>query len=199
MCIKTVELNNPSELEKTILAVDSFARKSLGEKRYAHSVRTAETCSLICRRHNLNERIGYLCGIAHDICKELSPQKQKELALKDGKKLSELEEKKLSLLHGRAASVFLKENFGIEDKRVLEAVSYHTFGNAGMGDFAKILFTADKIEPARPQSTEEYRENLISKDINTMTRMVLEENIEYLKKHGKEAAYESYKLLEELK
>ena len=68
-----------------------------------------------------------------------------------------------------------------------------------MGDFAKILFTADKIEPARPQSTEEYRENLISKDINTMTRMVLEENIEYLKKHGKEAAYESYKLLEELK
>ena len=62
----------------------------------------------------------------------------------------------------------------------------------------KILFAADKIEPGRPQSTDEYRKNLFSKSLDELTLCVLKENIDYLEKRGKKVAKPSYELKAEL-
>ena len=83
------------------------------------------------------------------------------LAKKDGKPVSDYELSKISLLHGRAAAVMMKEKFGITDKDILEAVANHVSGCLGLCDLGKILFLADKTEPGRPQSTDEYRAGLI--------------------------------------
>lgn len=53
-----------------------------------------------------------------------------------------------------------------------------------MCDLTKCLFLADKIEPGRPQSTEEYRENLLKLDLPSLFLSVLNENYEYLIKNG---------------
>ena len=108
--------------------------------------------------------------------------------------ISLLELKKPSLLHGKAAAALLKEKFEIEDEDVLEAVANHTFGKKNMGNLAKILFVADKIEPNRPQVTDEYLANLFSKDLNSLTLSIIEENIEYLKNKGKKIAAYSFEL-----
>ena len=55
-----------------------------------------------------------------------------------------------------------------------------------MCDLTKCLFLADKIEPGRPQSTDEYREGLLALPLNEMLYSVLEENYEYLTKKGYE-------------
>jgi nicotinate-nucleotide adenylyltransferase len=55
-----------------------------------------------------------------------------------------------------------------------------------MCDLTKCLFLAVKIEPARPQSTDEYREKLLSLPLDEMLYSVLEENYEYLTKKGYE-------------
>ena len=113
--------------------------------------------------------------------------------------ITELEKRKSELLHGRAAAVRLSEVYGIDDKEILEAVSCHTFGSVSLGKLGKIIFAADKIEPGRPQSTEEYRKNLFSKDLDSLVLQVLEENKAYLEKNGKEMARESLDFLASLK
>ena len=65
-------------------------------------------------------------------------------------------------------------------------VANHTSGVIGMCDLTKCLFLADKIEPGRPQSTEEYRENLLAMPLDEMLYSVLEENYQYLTKKGYE-------------
>ena len=86
----------------------------------------------------------------------------------------------------------------IDDKEIREAIANHTFASPHLCDLGKILFAADKIEPGRPQSTDEYRANLFAKPLNELTLSVLQENIDYLESRGKIVAAVSYTFRDEL-
>ena len=169
-------------IEKTE-EIRAFTQAHVKKSRYEHSVRVAETCARMCRQYGLDWRKGYLAGIGHDMCKDFSNEELFELAARDGNEISDFEKKKPALLHGRAAAVMLKEHFKVYDPEILEAVANHTSGIIGMCDLTKCLFLADKIEPGRPQSTDQYRENLFSMSLADMLYSVLQENYEYLIKH----------------
>ena len=130
-------------------------------------------------------------GIAHDMCKDMDEAELLETASRDGNPILKIEKARPALLHGRAAAVLLKEDWGVEDPDILEAVANHTFGKAGMGDLAKLLYVADKIEPGREQVTEEYTARLMAMTINGMTAAVVAESMEYLKGKGKKVAAET--------
>lgn len=166
--------------------VRAYAEKSVKKSRYEHSVRVAEMCARICRFYGLDEQLGYLAGIGHDICKDEPDEKFIEIAGRDGNVIIPYELAKPSLLHGRAASVYLKELFGIKNKDVLEAVAVHTSGKIGMCDLGKVLFIADKIEPGRPQTNDSYYKRLFSLSLDDMFFSVLMENYEYITKKGYE-------------
>ena len=168
--------------------IRDFTQKHVKKSRYEHSVRVAETCARMCRQYGLDERKGYLAGIGHDMCKDFSDEELIELASRDGLEISDFEKKKPALLHGRAAAVMLRDHFKVVDPEILEAVANHTSGIIGMCDLTKCLFLADKIEPGRPQSTQEYRDNLFSMTLDQMLYSVLEENYQYLTKHKIEIA-----------
>ena len=172
-------------IEKTE-EIRQFTEAHVKTKRYEHSVRVAQLCARMCRQYGLDSRKGYLAGIGHDMCKDFSDQQLLELAERDGQEIIDFDRQKPSILHGRAAAVMLKEHFKVFDPEILEAVANHTSGIIGMCDLTKCLFLADKIEPGRPQSTEEYRENLLSMPLDQMLYSVLEENYEYLTKKGLE-------------
>lgn len=176
-----------------------FAEKNLSKKRYEHSFRVAQTAAYMCKLYGLNEKHGLIAGIAHDICKEISDDEMLKLAAEDGQPISMLESEKTSLLHGRAAAVKIQKDFAVADRSVIESVAVHTFGNVGCCDLAKIIFVADKIEPGRPQSTEEYRANLFSKTLDQLVVSVLQENLDYLEAHGKKIAKVSYDWLVSLR
>lgn len=178
--------------------VRRYVKKSVSEKRYSHSVRTAEMCRKLCALYGLDEKTGYFAGISHDMCKNFKPEQLLSLAKEDGADVSELERKKPSLLHGRAAAVLLKNDFGVTDSSVLEAVANHTFGKTGMCSLAKVLYAADKIEPGREHVTEDYLARLLALSLDGLVKAVLEENIDYLRKKGSAVAQESEKLLESL-
>lgn len=164
--------------------VRKYTEQSVKKSRYEHSVRVAEMCARLCRYYNLDETLGYLAGIGHDMCKDMADDELLMLAAKDGEKILDFDRKKPSLLHGRAAAVMMKDKFGIKDKSVLEAVANHTSGKVGMCDLTKCLFLADKIEPGRPQSTDEYRNNLFKLTLDGMLYSVLVENYEYITGKG---------------
>lgn len=171
-----------------------FAQEHVKKSRYEHSIRVAETCARLCRMFALDDDVGYLAGVGHDMCKDFSDQELFDLAAKDGNPIIPYEKRNPALLHGRAAAVLMKEKFGIEDKDILEAVAYHTSGVMGMCDLSKCLFIADKIEPGRPQSTDEYRERLYKMNLDQMFYAVLYENYSYVLKKG----YELFPTTEDL-
>ena len=171
-----------------------FAQEHVKKSRYEHSIRVAETCARLCRMFALDDDVGYLAGVGHDMCKDFSDQELFDLAAKDGNPIIPYEKRNPALLHGRAAAILMKEKFGIEDKDILEAVAYHTSGVMGMCDLSKCLFIADKIEPGRPQSTDEYRERLYKMNLDQMFYAVLYENYSYVLKKG----YELFPTTEDL-
>lgn len=179
--------------------IRAYTQASVKKSRYEHSLRVAAMCARICRFYGLDADKGYLAGIGHDMCKDLEIPKMIELAERDGNPVSDFELNKPSLLHGRAAAVMMKEDFGIDDRDILEAVANHTSGKKGMCDLTKALFIADKIEPGRPQASAEYIEAKFRLSLNCMLYSVLKENYDYLKKKGYEVMPGSLELLEEYK
>jgi len=177
--------------------IRKYTEEAVKKSRYEHSVRTAQMCARICRYYGFDEERGYLAGIGHDMCKDLSNEELFKLAAKDGNPIIDYEKSKPSLLHGRAAAIVMKEKFNIKDKEILEAVANHTSGKSGMCDLTKILFIADKIEPNRPQVTQKYYDRLFKLTLNGMLYSVLKENYDYLKKKGFDIFPGTENLLEE--
>lgn len=186
-----MDANNRIELAELTERVRQLVMASVSEERYKHSVRVAQTCASLCERFGLNPQIGFFAGIAHDMCKSMDEKNLLETASRDGNQILKIEKDRPALLHGRAAAVLLKEEWGVDDPEILEAVANHTFGKAGMGDLAKLLYVADKIEPGREQVTEEYTARLMAMTINGMTAAVVGESMEYLKGKGKKVAAET--------
>ncbi len=156
--------------------IKAFAEKNEKKSRYEHSIRVAETCAQLCRHYGLDDNKGYLAGIAHDICKDFSAEELLDLAAKDDRDIFDVERRKPSLLHGRAAAILMQEKFKITDKELIEAVAIHTSGEVGMCDLSKCLWLADKIEPGRSWSTEDYRNNLMKFPLKKMFYEVFKEN-----------------------
>ncbi|MCQ2240528.1 bis(5'-nucleosyl)-tetraphosphatase (symmetrical) YqeK [Treponema sp.] len=192
-------MENRNRIDDLIEEIRQYAKTAEKPKRFEHSVRVAETAEYMCSLYGLDEKKGYLAGIAHDICKNISEEEMKALAIQDGEKISDVENLKPSLLHGRAAAVLLKNKFGVEDREVIQAVAVHTLGGVDICDLAKVVYSADKIEPGREQSTDEYRARLFAMPLNRLTLAVVEENMEYLKSKGKKIAPSSIDFQESLR
>ena len=176
--------------------IRDYTEAHVKPSRYEHCVRVAEMCVTLCRRYGLDERKGYLVGIGHDMCKDMPKDKMMALAARDGNPITDFEKKIPSILHGRAAAVKMKEKFGITDPDILEAVANHVSCCVGICDLGKVLFLADKTEPGRPQSTPEYRANLMKLSLDQMLASVLQENYDYITSRGYDIYPDTKKMIE---
>lgn len=190
---------NYDNLDEYIKIIDAFTKKHVKARRYDHSVRVAQTCSFLCKKYGLNPKLGYLAGIGHDMCKDFPEEEMIKLSKDAGLGIPKFELEHPQLLHGRAAATLLKNKFGIDDSDLLEAVTNHTSACLNLCDLTKCLFVADKIEPGRPQSSEEYRARLFAMNINQLFYAVLLENYEYVKAHGYDIYPDTLELIEEYK
>lgn len=173
-----------NDYDELVEKIRDYTREHVKKSRFEHSLRVADMCVLLCKRYGIDEKKGYIAGLGHDMCKDMPYDKMLELAACDGEEITDYEKNLPSLLHGRAAAVKMKQKFGITDSDILDAVANHVSCRLGICDLGKILFLADKTEPARPQSTDEYRENLMKLSLDGMLWSVLVENYEYVKGKG---------------
>jgi nicotinate-nucleotide adenylyltransferase len=153
----------------------------------------------LCRRFHIDERAGYLAGIAHDMCKHLGAQRIEALALQDGLPVSPIERQKSELMHGRAAAVYLQTYHGIIDESLLQAIRMHTFGGPEMGALAKIVYIADKIEPSREGINPVLRVSCRTDPLSVLFARVVSDTQQYLRERGKAMAEETDALLAELR
>ncbi len=170
-----------TELTEVITA---FVKEHVKKTRFEHCLRVADVCVQLCDKFGLDCKKGYFIGVAHDMCKDFSTDKMLELAKKDGMPIYEMELQRPALLHGRAAAVMLKEEYGVDDEQLIEAVANHVSACPKMCDYTKILYIADKIEPGRDHVTKEYRKQLMELSLDEMIYKVIFDNYTYVKGRG---------------
>jgi len=123
--------------------------KPLKEKRMNHCVSVAKLCYDLAIAHGADPMKAYLCGIFHDIAREIPKTDMVTLAKERGIRVGKEEEAEPLLLHGELAAAVMEENYNITDEEILDAVRCHTVGREYMTLLDKILFLADKTEPLR--------------------------------------------------
>lgn len=141
--------------------------KYLGAKRLLHTLNVGYLSAHLADVFGCDKDKALIAGALHDCAKELPVEKQLELAKKYSGDL--FTEKKL--LHSPAGATFAKEEFGIEDKEILDAICYHTTGRGDMSILEKIVYLADKIEPSRNYTDLTPIREAAEKDLDSAMRM----------------------------
>lgn len=153
---------------------DKWLKENLNEKRYQHSLGTAECAKELAKHFGKDEEKAYIAGLLHDCAKCFSDEKLLEIIDKYLDDVDYDERSNKKTLHAPGSYYIAKTVFGLEDTEMLSAIRWHTLGKKNMTDFEKIIFLADKIE-LRTRS-EDYRKK-ITKDLyseNGLNKAILE-------------------------
>ena len=133
-------------------------RSMMGKKRYIHSCNVAEMCVRLAEVHGGDVRKAYLAGILHDCRKEAEAEVQRKEMMASGYRVDPAELASKSTWHGIAAAYYLREELGIGDEDILNAVRYHTVARAAMSKLEKIVYLGDLVSAERDfPDVEKYR------------------------------------------
>ena len=151
---------------------------------YKHSINTLEYAGIIAGRCPADIDIfnlGTEC-ILHDYGKVFSYEKLIETAKKNKLKVSNFVLKSPPLIHGFVGAYLVSRDFKVSEKKVLNAIKYHTIGYCNMSLEDKIFFISDKIEKSRDYDGIEKCRNLALKNIDLCLLEVYKNNIIYVLK-----------------
>lgn len=125
-------------------------RTNVGEYRYAHSLRVADTARELALRFGCNAEAAYLAGLLHDCAKSLSDAQALALAAEAGIRVdtAQLAAPRV-MLHGQAGARLARTLYGVQDAAVLQAIARHQSAAADMTALDNVVKLADIIEPAR--------------------------------------------------
>ncbi len=179
-----------------------IVKAQLTEHRYIHTLGVMETAIELADRYGASKEKAELAAIFHDYAKFRSKDEMREIVMQQGMPESLLHYG-TELLHAPVGAYLVKEEAGIEDLEVLEAIAYHTTGRAAMGTLEKIIFLADYIEPGRNfPGVDEVRKQA-KENLNLACIQALKNTVGFLMKQNQliypETIYTYNSLLAEVK
>jgi predicted HD superfamily hydrolase involved in NAD metabolism len=152
-------------MDYTNLSVESildWLKNNLSEKRYQHSLGTAECARNLAITYGLNEEKAYVAGLLHD-CAKCFPNEKLLSIIERHIDVDENEKMNYKTLHAPVSAYSAEKTFGVKDEEMLSSIRWHTLGKVNMTEFEKIIFIADKIE-------ERTRENWYAQPIRALLR-----------------------------
>lgn len=121
------------------------------EARYLHSLSVGKKAVEIVKRFGFDidlEKIE-IAGILHDYAKFEPMERYVEVVEKYNLDKSILDEN-YKILHALLGPYIIKEELGITDDQILEAIRTHATGSLDMDRFAEVIYVADVAEDLRP-------------------------------------------------
>lgn len=165
--------------------IKKYLKKNLSEKRYKHSIDTADQAKALAKQYGADEESAYLAGLVHDCAKEVKGDEAVRLMTEEYKIFPDSVSVHMpSLLHGPLGACIARSKFGISDEDVLTAIKYHTTGAANMSLLQKIIYIADFTEPNRDFADVEKLRKMSFKDINKAIVYGIDYTISKLIKNG---------------
>lgn len=127
-------------------------RERMGDYRFSHSVNVAKEAKKLAKHYGADENKAEIAGILHDITKEMPKEQQLQIIIDSGIILDNVQLHAPKLWHGMSGSIVVRDELGIDDEDILNAIRYHTTGRAGMSLLEKVIFTADFTSEERTYS-----------------------------------------------
>lgn len=162
--------------------IEKYVRSHLSDKRWNHTVNVVSEAEKLCQMYGGDMEKCVTAAIFHDVVKELPNEELNALVRKFGFDEKYIDSPNLS--HGKIAAALLKHEWGIDNEDIINAVSYHTTGRAGMSKTEKIVFIADAIEPTRVYNGVEAIRKATYEDLDRGCLKSLTDTVEHLKEKG---------------
>lgn len=162
--------------------IEKYVKSHLSDKRWNHTVNVVSEAEKLCQMYGGDMEKCVTAAIFHDVVKELPNEELNALVRKFGFDEKYIDAPNLS--HGKIAAALLKHEWGIDDEDIINAVSYHTTGRAGMSKTEKIVFIADAIEPTRVYNGVEAIRKATYEDLDKGCLKSLTDTVEHLKEKG---------------
>ena len=168
-----------SELTERIKA---YLECNLKEKRITPTYSVVQEAGKLAEKYGQDAEKARFAALCHDMCRGMSTAVLNMYIRQLGLPKALIDRPNLS--HGKVAAEILKKDYGIDDEEIINAVSYHTTGRAGMSVFEKIIFLADAIEPGRTYPTVDETRALAYVDLDRACINSLERTIEFIEGTG---------------
>lgn len=158
----------------------------LKEERYIHTLGVMYTAASMAMRHGADIQKSMTAGLLHDCGKYCDVNEQIRLCRKHDIELSDAELEVPALIHAKLGTYLARQEYGITDSEILNAITYHTTGRPSMTIVEKIVYLADYIEPGRKKipGLSEVRAAAFD-DIDSAVRMTAESTLAFLKRAGR--------------
>lgn len=126
----------------------------VSELRLRHILRVEQMAIALAHQHQVDiERAGQ-AGLLHDLAKYFKPERLLQMAREAGLEIDPVDEANPHLLHADVSAIVAREELGIRDAAVLNAIRHHTLGCPGMSRLSCVVFLADSLEPGRGDAPE---------------------------------------------
>lgn len=159
--------------------IKAIIQQQLSKKRYEHTLRVAEVAIKLAKTYDVQADKAELAALCHDLAKEFPAERLKRI-IQESDLPKDLLNFHQELWHGPAASIMIKEDFGIDDEEIMSAIRYHTTGKANMSSLDLIIYVADYIEPGRGFSGLDEVRQIAYESLHHAGWMVSRNTIQYL-------------------
>ncbi len=130
-------------------AIKKHLHYELTPKRFLHTRGVADEARKLAQIYDVEPEKAYLAGILHDCAKDLGKEQSFDLCQKYGVELDDVLKTQPDLIHSFLGAEVAKNEYGITDEDILNAIRYHTTGRENMSALEKIIYLADFFEPSR--------------------------------------------------
>lgn len=158
-----------------------------------HLLGTQKFALEINRTHSLgySDETVSLAAVCHDFARLVNPDEMSGELIKRGVDPAQFNAAKPILLHGALSAELAKENLGLSDVEILDAITWHATGRSGMTNLDKIVYIADKIECNRSREGVEDLRREVRKDFDKGFNSVLGAVLRYVIAQGWPVDYNS--------
>ena len=150
-------------------------------RRFEHTLGVEFTSAALAMRYGASVRDAQTAGLLHDCAKCLTDRERVSICKKNNISITELEMENPFLLHAKVGAFLAREQYGVTDQDILDAIHNHTTGRPGMSLLEKIVFIADYMEPGRSHAPnlEEIR-GMAFADLDRTLLKILGDTLDYL-------------------
>jgi len=140
--------------DRTRARVLSWLKENVPETRLRHILRVEQFAIELAQLHNLNVEKAAQAALMHDLAKFFKPKRLLNMAIFEGLTLDPIDEANPHLLHADVGAIVARDEFGIQDEEILDAIRHHTLGSPKMSLLGCVVYLADGLEPGRGATPE---------------------------------------------
>jgi predicted HD superfamily hydrolase involved in NAD metabolism len=129
--------------------------------RLQHILGVEQMSMELAQHYHLDVEKAAQAGLMHDLAKYFKPTVLLQMARDDSAagrsprvEVDPVCEATPHLLHADVSAIVARDQFGIEDEEVLQAIQNHTLGRPDMSALSCVVFLADTLEPTRGNTPE---------------------------------------------